>query len=718
MTDHQASFGEAPVVCGIDIGGTFTDCVVHIGSQMIATKADSTRDAPAAGVLDAIGRAAESAGVGLSELLRSTREIVLGSTIGINMLVEEKTARTGFLTTRGFEDTLVIMRGGLGRVAGKRLDELYDQRSLRQPTPLVPRSDTFGVTERVDRNGNVVVSLAGDEVRAVAEEIANKGLDALAICFLWSSKNPAHERAAAGIVREVAPGVDVSCSYEVSARVGEYERAVATALNASLMPGNRRLTEVIEGLLRDQGFRGELLFLNCSGGVLPRDVAQKLPILLVHSGPAAGVAASGRLARAIAQKDAVICDMGGTSFDVGLVTAGAPLLAGEDVVGGHSFFQPRIDLTSIGAGGGSIAWLDPLGGFRVGPISADASPGPACYGRGGLQPTVTDANLVLGYLAPEDFGRHGHNLDVAASEKALASVGEAFGWSVIETAAATVRVVEAQSAELMRQRTIAQGLDPRRLTAFIQGGAGPIHAGRLGELLGVREVRIPLAPPASVWSAGAAASADVVRVLSEPFYARSPWSGEELTKALTRLSRRAQGALGSYADGHYSKVELVFEATTGYNGQIHSIDLPLGTVHRVEDVDPVDPDRLLAMFYDWYDDRYGVGFAFRERFVEIRELRYTVIARRRVGGEAPTRSLTAARDADRPVWWPGASSAVDSPVYRVGQNDTGVESVQGPGIVRIDGSTVVVNPGQTLSIEGQTILLVLRSGTGPAVDAT
>jgi N-methylhydantoinase A len=692
--------GLSGLVCGIDIGGTFTDCVVAHGPRYVAAKADSTPDDLVRGVLTALTGIAGQLDLPLEGLLPELRELVLGSTVGTNAVIQGRGARTALLTTRGFEDTLVIMRGGLGRTAGRSRAELADARALRKPVALVPSELRIGVIERVAFDGRVIVPLDQKQAIAAADMAVSAGAEAMAICLLWSSVNPDHELAVRNIVASRHPDLFVTCSHQVSRRVGEYERSVATVLNAALGPLNARLTANLGRELRRRGFGGRLLFSNCSGGVLPEDTATSLPILLVGSGPAGGAAASAAFAAALADEDVLLCDMGGTTFDAGLLVGRSPLLAAEDVVSGYSFYQPRVDITSIGAGGGSIAWIDghevkPR--LRVGPKSAGSDPGPACYQRGGKQPTVTDANLVLGYLSPDGyFGPDSPGLDTVAASEALATVGDVFGWDVIRTAAAIRRIVDSMSAELLRQLTVGRGVDPRGLTAYAYGGGGPLHAGAIFPILGIGQVRVPVHPVASSWSAVGAATSGISRVITEAVDLRSPWSGNELEAHLAGLAHRSMSVLReTAADG----VEVMARVTAmiGYAGQAKLIELPLRDAGLAASSSfSVDPDALMEEFFQYHDTRYGEGFSYRDRPLQISEFRcVATVSRNHAWPDRPAVFQAGAEKSTRRAWWPELGEFADTPVYNALAILASGSSVAGPAIIEMQGSAVLVHPGQS-----------------------
>ena len=445
---------------GVDIGGTFTDCVlVGEGSDGAVTystaKTLSTKADPAQGVLAGLAELAAGLGLARPELLNQTGRFGHGTTIGTNAVLERTGARVGVITTAGHGDTLAIMRGH-GRAAGRSVEDVFRVRGTSLPAPLIVPGAVLELHERVDATGKVAVAL--DESRAadaIAAFIEGYRLDSVAVAFLWSFANPAHELAVEKLVRDVAPGVFVSVSCRVSPRLGEFERTVATVLNGYIGPAcTRYLTSMGDRLAAD-GLRAPLLVMQCSGGMVPVSVASEVALGTLDSGPTAGLTGVAALAEASGHRNVVATDMGGTSFDIGLVVDGQPIVANESVIDHYTYRIPHLDIRATACGGGTIARRDPqTGALRVGPGSAGAEPGPACYGRGGQEPTVTDADVVLGLLRPESFLAGRMPLDVDAARAAVGRLADSLGLGLEETAAGIVNVNNLHAATLIRQQTL------------------------------------------------------------------------------------------------------------------------------------------------------------------------------------------------------------------------------------------------------------------------
>ena len=471
---------------GIDVGGTFTDVVlIDRDGGLHTVKVPTTPKDRVLGAVDGFravlrrtGLAAESIGF-----------IGHGSTMATNMVVEGTGAKTALVTTRGFRDVLELRR-----ISRHDRADLYDL-LFDNPRPLVQRRHRYEVTERLTWRGRVEAPLDLGELEAVADAIASTDVEAVAVCFLHAFMNPAHEQAATALLRRRLPGRFVTSSTEVNPEIGEYERTSTTVMNAMLGPVCARYIERLSGALGREGFGGELAFMQSNGGLAAADLVAARPVMLLESGPAGGVSAALRLGEASGLGDVILGDMGGTTFDVSLIRGGRPELRTSSLLHSYTVRAPSIDIDSIGAGGGSIAWIDAGGGVRIGPQSAGADPGPACYGRGGTRATVTDCNLVLGYIDPDTFLEGSFRLDVAAARQAIAThIAEPLRLEV-EAAARTVRAVaNALMAQAMRLMTVERGYDPREFTYLCYGGAGPVHAIDLARELEIRRVVVPPVP--------------------------------------------------------------------------------------------------------------------------------------------------------------------------------------------------------------------------------
>jgi N-methylhydantoinase A len=660
---------------GVDIGGTFTDCVLvdRQGNHQTA-KVLSTRDDPVTGVVAGLRRLAETAGVDLPTLIGRTERLGHGTTIGTNAVLERRGARVGLVATAGHGDALAMMRGA-GRVAGRPIEAVFSVHGSRLPEPLIVPGAVVEVQERVDANGKVVAELDTDAaVERITRMIAEYELDAIAIALLWSFANPAHEKALA----QAIPGVFVSRSSQVSPRLGEYERTVATVLNGYVGPASSRYLSELESRLATP-----LLVMQSNGGVLPASAAT--PLGTINSGPAGGLIGVATLARAYGHDHVVATDMGGTSFDLGLVVDGKPAMAEQNVIDQYTYRLPNLDMRSIAAGGGSIAWIDDAtGGLRVGPASAGSEPGPACYGRGGAEPTVTDADVVLGLVRAEEFLGGRMPLDRGAAVAAVGRLAERLGLSAEETAAGIVRINDMHAATVIRQQTVERGLDPRDFILYAFGGAGPVHAFGYAAESGVREVVIPLGNGASTLSAYGIASGDVVLYHELERSLLAPFDDGALTTAVAEVRDAALAELA--ATGAAGDPSVQIDALMRYREQLmHSLESPVSPA--------VDGATLLAGFEKEYTRRYGDGGTALFQAVEVFALRARVSVPS--GIPIPGLELTASAKPGRAdVYWPGPGWTTTD-VYR-GAPD---QAVAGPALIQLAHTTVAVPPGASLSAD-------------------
>src|SRR5271154_3956453 len=498
---------------GVDIGGTFTDCVVIDEAGTVTTsKSPSTPDNFARGMIDAIAAAAESLGLAPHMLYRDTALLSHGTTVGTNAVVQKRGAKVGLITTRGHNDVIHIMRGSRG-VSSRDLRQVVHFPDSSKPAPLVPKRLIEGVSERVDCFGKVVVPLNEVEAEAAIERLLAQNVESIAICFLWSFLYPDHERRVRDMALKMKPGLFVTCSADLVPKWGEYERTTATAINAYIGPLASGYLKSLDGQLQGLGYKQPLQITQCGGGTISVEKAVAAPLLTLDSGPVSGVTGSLYLGQAMGYPDIITTDMGGTSFDVGIISAGKPAFSFSSNVNQYEYFIPKVDIQAIGAGGGSLVRIDEkTKSIRVGPESAGAVPGPVCYGRGGTVPTVTDADVVLGYIDPDAFAGGKMKLDKKKADAAIEAMGKRLGMTALECAAGIDKIVEFQMADIIRKMTVGKGFDPRDFVLFAFGGAGPVHAGVFSRELGVKKGVVPQRETASTWCAFGAASADVLHI--------------------------------------------------------------------------------------------------------------------------------------------------------------------------------------------------------------
>lgn len=688
-------------ICGVDIGGTFTDCVV-IDSEGSITLAKTSSTPPdfERGFLNALSEVATRLGLELEELLAQADLVLHGTTVGTNALVQMRGAKTGLITTRGHRDALIIMRS-FGRSAGLPIERLLHVSSHRKPEPIVPRALIKEVSERVDYAGDVVLPLNEEEARVAVLELCEQGVEAIAISFLWGFQHPQHERRVREIVQELAPDVYVTCAHELIVKPGEYERTAGAAINAFIGPGTSSYIRRIDAALSERGYANELLIMQAAGGVAPAAVAAAKPLFTIGSGPVGGVTGAAHLAAINGHRNVIASDMGGTSFDVGLIADGTPLASSQSVVNQYTFFMPRLDIESIGSGGGSIVWIEQESGtLRVGPESAGADPGPAAYGRGGTRPTITDCNLVLGRFDPDAFATSGLRLDPDASLAAIERIAARLQLSAPEVAAGALRIVESHMADLMRQMTIGRGHDPRDFVVYSFGGAGGAHAVEFARELGCRQVLVPLGDLASTWSALGVMTADVVHVHEHAEMLTEPFSITRIDELAGRLEAIAREQLA--AEGFREQdIEVSRSVQMKFSLQIHELEVPLPPGRLQSE----DAHGLVERFIERYEETFGAGSAYREAGTQIGLFR--VVGRGRLATpplpEVPARTRSAL--GSRKVYWPECGGFVPTEIYGAAGLGAGVE-IEGPAIIQLPETTIALPPGASASVDAHSSIVI------------
>ncbi len=467
---------------GVDTGGTHTDLVLAGGGRLLTLKVPSTTDDLTDGIIEGVVTLAAQAGVPLSAVDR----FVYASTFVTNLFIEGKQAPVGLITTEGFRDVLEIGRAS-------RKPDVYDIH-WRPAEPLVPRPLRFGVSERMDHHGEVLVPLDEAGARDALQRLASAGVGSVAVCLLHAYANPAHERRIAEIAADVCPQIDLSLSSDVVREFREYERTSTTCVNAFIKAPIGRHLESLARALRDRGVAATPAIMQGNGGISRFDTAAAAPISVTHSGVMGGIVGAASLAARSGLRDLITLDMGGTSADVSLIANGEPTLSHRSAIGPYPLLTPTLDMITIGAGGGSIAWIDGGTALRVGPHSAGSTPGPACYGQGGHFATVTDANLVAGRLNGDYFLAGARRLDRSLARQAVAAIAAPLGLSIEEAALGIIAIAEAHMVNAIRLVSVERGLDPRDFTLVAFGGAGALHAARLAEALSIRDILIPPAP--------------------------------------------------------------------------------------------------------------------------------------------------------------------------------------------------------------------------------
>src|SRR5260221_138375 len=598
---------------GIDIGGTFTDCaIVDRGGRLLTTKVPSTPPDFAKGMLDALGAGARALGVTLEDFCRDIDFLSHGTPVGTNTIIQKRGAKVALITTRGHEDAIHIMRGSRG-YGGRDIRKVVHFPEPSKPVPIVPKKLIRGVSERVDCFGEIVVALNEQETERAIRDLVGEGVDAIAICFLWSFRNPRHELRVKELVRKMKPGLFVTCSFDIAPKWGEYERVTATALNAYLGPVMTGYLDSLDKSLKHLGYGHGLQITQCGGGTVPVERAGEAPLLTLDSGPVSGVTASLFLGAAMGEKNVITTDMGGTSFDVAIIHNGKPAYSFISNTDQYEYFLPKIDLQAIGAGGGSLARVNPeTRTLTVGPDSAGAFPGPVCYGRGGKMPTVTDAELVLGYLDADNFAGGKMKLDSKAAYREIALLGKALGMSPVECAAGICRIVEFHMADVIRKVTVEKGHDPRDFVLFAFGGAGPAHAGVFARELGVKKVVVPQRKAASTWCAFGAAAADVLHIFEHSEILSTPVDASRINKLIAALESKAKALMADEGIAQ-TRQRFEFSLDVRHKGQINEVEIHLPWMRLPQNYDAL----LRRLFVEKYESLYGRGSALPGAKVQI-----------------------------------------------------------------------------------------------------
>ncbi len=581
---------------GIDVGGTHTDACIAVADRLVRAKAFTTHDDYSIGLLAALELGAQRVDRTLDELLGGADALVNGTTVVTNALTELRGARVGVLITSGFRDTF--------RFAGGHRRPVYDDHQQRSPPEIAPRDCIVEVDERVARDGSALVTLDEEQVRVAVRALRERGVEALAVCFLWSFRNPAHELRAREIALEEWPDVFITLSSEIHPVIREHERFFSAVFNSYCQPGAKRLLRTVAQRLQSHGFSGHLTFFAGAGGAIPGELAERFPLLLLASGPAGGVCGSIDLARRMGLGEVLVGDMGGTSFDTTLVKGSAPTIAPRLEVAGLPTGINVVDVVSIGAGGGSIAWVDERGVPQVGPRSAGSSPGPACYGRGGTEPTVTDATLVAGLLDPAAYLDGRVLLDRDAAVRAIEEYGRRFGWPLPAATDAILQLTVANMAGALRAITVERGHDPTRLPMIGYGGTLPMFAAAICERLQMSRVVLPA--NSSVFSAFGVLVAPFVRrytrslqiELTDQSVAEAV---EGIRVQMGELAREEAAVAGIAAAG----LALDWSAELRFGGQVSELDMPLAP----EPFTAADAESLRVSFPARYERSYGPGTA-------------------------------------------------------------------------------------------------------------
>jgi N-methylhydantoinase A len=668
-------------IAGIDVGGTFTDVLLYEKDKrkLRLAKVFSTPAMQADGLLHGL----KQFGVPLSDL----EALLHGTTVATNSIIERKGARTALVTTRGFRDVLEL----------RRRDRPTTYGLTGQYTPIVPRSRSYEVAERIDARGNVIEAMNDADVDQLMARLREDAIESVAICLINSYTNPVHEKELAKRISNALPGVHVSASYEISPQSGEYERASTTAINAFVRKKMSLYLDTVQERMNSEGFERDVLVMQSNGGVIPAKQAGEFAVRTLLSGPAAGTVAAAYFGKAASLPNVISCDMGGTSFDVALIPNATPSVTGEsEIAYGLPIKIPMIDIKTIGAGGGSIASIDRAGILQVGPESAGSTPGPACYGRGGTRPTISDANMVLGRIAAEQTlgTQDGFSLDFHAAWTAIEThIAQPLELSVPQAALAIVRIANEMMANAIRMVSVDKGHDPRKFSLVGFGGAGPLHISELARAIGSESVIIP--PHPGALSAFGCLMGDikydfVTAVASNVLDCNTSQVSEILAR------QRLKGAAQLTAEGFdESEIAVDHTAVLSYAKQMYTLDVPLGALE-----DCWGPEALTHAFLAKYHETFGG----RERSgpINLVSLR-TVVSGLRADVDFESPAPTESRVGSRDVTFEDGTHTV--PVFRR-ESFTPGQIIEGPAVINQTDTTTILPPRSSAVVQTNGTLVV------------
>ncbi len=688
-------------IVAVDTGGTFTDgLAVSEDGRLFYAKHPTTYKDLSEGVLKCLEEISRQVGLSLEEFL-SNSIVSHGTTIASNTLWTRTGPKTGLITTRGFEDAVIMMRG-MGRVAGLSEFEFKRQARARKPQPLVPRRLIKGVRERIDYAGRILAPLREDEVKRVVDELLREGVRSVAICTLFSPINPVHEAFLEEYLRRNHPDIYVSTSHKVAPEVGEYARAMTTVIDAYVGPMTKSYIEGLDRKLKSLGARSELLIMGVHGGVVPARAVRSVET--VESGPAAGVIGAAYMAKLLGLRNVIATDVGGTTFKVAVIHEGRWHYSREPIFERFHVALPMVDVFSISAGGGTIVWVDPVTGLmKLGPRSAGSDPGPVCYDWGGEEPTVTDVDVILGYINPDYFWGGRMKLN---KEKALKvfkeKVADPLGMDVIEAASAAFKIMNSQCADAIRVNTVMRGYDPKDFVVFAYGGAGPLHAPGYSRELGIDEVYVLNVAP--VFCSLGMVVSDIRRVYKRPFLRLMPVDPAELTKVFEELEEEALRDMESMGvEREHIKLTRALEMR--YSKQIHVETVPVKPGRLAE----ADVAELMDSFDRIYEETYGKGTAYRKAGMEsvtaVVEAVYETVKPSFKPAPREPPDPSRAFKGTREAYWEELGGFVETKVYD-GERLRHGNVVEGPAIIEYPATTAIVFPGQRAHVDQYLNLVV------------
>lgn len=685
----------------IDVGGTFTDAIAIKGNSnsidqaVFHSKASTTHNNLIDGFLNSLNSLSKTIGITTEELLKNTSFVGHGTTVGTNALITRQGSKVGLITTKGFEDTIHIQRA-VGKIAGLTEIERKKRVSLRQPEPLVSKKFIRGVVERIDCFGKVVVPLEEDSVKSAVIELFNEGVESIAVCLLWSFINDVHEQNVKKIIERLDPKIPISISSDLIPKIRENARSNTVVINAYIDKICKDYHKTIDRKLKDLGFRHNMASMQVYGGVADCSIIDS--ISTIDSGPVGGVMGAKYLSKILDVKNIITTDMGGTSFDVSAIHEGGELMAQEyfgapGVLARFETLIPRVDIRTLGAGGGTIAWVDSVTDtIKVGPMSAGSEPGPIFYDKGGELPTVSDIDLFLGYLNPDYFFGGNIKVNKAKTEKAIyEKLAKPLGISPIEAASGVFDIVNNMMGDAVRGFIAEKGFNPNEFVIFAYGGAGPLHASSYGELAGVRRtIILNLAPTFSAFGIGVS---DLLHRKSSSILMLEPFLEDKLRGVFTDLETKALDDMKGEGLAA-NELEITYSLDMKYSGQIHEITIPC---KRDSGSYKAFNEEIKRDFIEKYELVYGKGSAYTYGGVEIVGINVDILGQLPKPSFAPDKSFSedasGAIKGKRKAFFGKANGFIDTPVYDSDRVKFG-NRIRGPAILEGSETTILILPDQ------------------------
>lgn len=677
-------------VVGVDIGGTFTDAFASGDGIAASAKVPTTPANLLEGVMNAISELGTEMNVPVDQLLANTAFVSHGTTVALNAITTGNVAKVGFITTSGHRDSIYIMDVE-GRYAGLTPEETQNTVHLSKPDPIIPKRLAKEVSERVDSQGDILVPLNEDDVRSAVQDLLDQKVKAIAVSFLWSFINPKHELRVMEIIHEMAPEMYVNLSHVISPRIREYSRSITTIMSAQVGPTLQKYLAPMQAKLREEKLKGALLVMQGNGGTISADEADAYPIATIGSILSGGIAGALSLGNHLGHKNIIATDVGGTTFLVGLIVDGKANYSDTHIINKFRINVPMVQVKSIGSGGGAIVWLDNQLNIRIGPRSAGASPGPACYGDGGQEPTVTDADLVLGILNPDFFLGGRKPLNVELARKALLeNIGEPLGLNAEEAAMAVYTIQNAQTSDLVRQMVVQHGYYPSEFIVYAFGGAGPVHCYGYSQDIGVKEVLVPLGEAPAAFSAFGLASSDVILTveLSDP--ANYPIEPEKVNTNFEQLEKTARERLDSQGID-FESVSIRREVDVRFTMQLNQLSVEVKNGHLTDE----EVEEIVEDFEEKYDTLYGEGTGFA--LAGFQFINYRVFITGELADKPSLRDIpmangkpvTDAIKEKRKVLLDPKLGWQETPIYDYGKLLAGHE-IEGPAVIETPTTTVVI----------------------------